>query len=1092
VSAALRVPILVVDDNPAKRLAIKAVLAPLGFPIVEADSGLAALRCVTDQDFAVILLDVCMPTMDGFETAALIRQRWQSEMTPIVFITAFGNDEILNVNRYAEGAVDFIFAPVEPEALRAKVSVFANLFTKAALLATRAQDVQTSADQLRLLTDAAPIGIFQTDVDNRYVYTNPRWSEITGMTAEQAAGRQWDVIIGLEQRAELVVESGDGSVDRAEVGRRFEIPRPGSASRIVLVTSVRIPDPDGGGAGWVGTVADVTAEAGAEVVLSRARDEATEASRLKSDFLANMSHEIRTPMNGVIGMTDLLLDTDLDARQRDYAQTVRNSGEALLTIIEDILDFSKVEAGKLEVEDIEFSVRTIVDDVMDLLAGPAQSKGLELVTMIDAAVPAVVSGDPGRLRQVLTNLIGNATKFTRSGEVVVKVAVAGDAGVDTVIRFEVSDTGDGISPDKLAVIFQPFVQADTSTSRRYGGTGLGLAISSQLVTLMGGDCGVSSQLGEGSTFWFTIHALSDLRHLTRHLSLSEEGLSDVLALIVDDNATQRNVLSGYLTDWGMTVTTADSSDAALRELRDAVAEERPFALALVDRSMPGMGGLELLVAIDADPALRTPVVVMAGFAQEGDLGDPAAFGARATLTKPIHREHLLASVRLALGLKVPDVAPADVTSKDSPSEVSGFEAGHLLLAEDNLINQKVAVAMLSGAGYSVDTVNNGAAAVKAAVARRYDAILMDCQMPVMNGYEATTAIRSSEGAGRRTPIIAMTASARREDRKRCLVGGMDSYLSKPLSKDALLAVVARSVRERAAAESPSGVAGGSVDPEIGQRTGDGSRLVPRQSGHILLVEDNPVSQRVAEAMLENLGFDVDVVSDGSKAVSVATAKPYRAILMDCQTPVLDGYQATGEIRRLEGTAAHTPVIAVTASSMKSAQRRCLEAGMDDVLVKPLSLQALAAVLSRWVPDRSDPTVIADGADWQPAAPKEAASSPRPVLDAEIVARLERLGQAAGEDLNGQLAGLFLADADARVSALREAVGAADAAAVVRSAHSLSGASASLGASDLARLCATMATDGNAGELAGGGELLEAIEAELGRVCSALVSPSLLR
>ena len=336
----------------------------------------------------------------------------------------------------------------------------------------------------------------------------------------------------------------------------------------------------------------------------------------------------------------------------------------------------------------------------------------------------------------------------------------------------------------------------------------------------------------------------------------------------------------------MEVTTADSSDAALRELQSAVAGERPFALALVDRSMPGMGRLELLVAIDADAALRTPVVVMTGFGQEGDPGDPAPFGACASLTKPIHRDDLLASLRLALGLKVLDVELAEVTSKGSPSEVSG--AGHLLLAEDNLINQKVAVAMLSGAGYSVDIVLNGAAAVKAAVARRYDAILMDCQMPVMNGYEATTAIRAREGAGRRTPIIAMTASARREDRRRCLAEGMDSYLSKPLSKDALLAVVARSVRKRAAAESPSAPAESRWTPEIGQRTGDGPRLVPRRSGHILLVEDNPVSQRVAEAMLENLGFEVDVVPDGSEAVTVATSKPYRAILMDCQTPVLDG------------------------------------------------------------------------------------------------------------------------------------------------------------------------------------------------------------
>jgi PAS domain S-box-containing protein len=339
-------PILVVDDNPAKRLALKAVLAPLGYSIVEADSGLAALRRVMSQDFAVILLDVCLPTMDGFETAALIRQRRQSELTPIIFITAFGNDEILNTNRYAEGAVDFIFAPVEPDELRAKVSVFANIFANATALARRARDVQTSADQLRLLTDAAPIGIFQTDNENRYVYTNPRWSKLTGIGPEEAAGQEWDSIAGWEQRPHVTTPSSHDAPRRAELSHRFEIRRPDSAMRIVLVTSVAVPDTNGGTAGWVGTVADVTAEAEAEAAMTKARDEATAASRLKSDFLANMSHEIRTPMNGVIGMTDLLLETDLDARQRDYAQTVRNSGEALLAIINDILDFSMIEAGK--------------------------------------------------------------------------------------------------------------------------------------------------------------------------------------------------------------------------------------------------------------------------------------------------------------------------------------------------------------------------------------------------------------------------------------------------------------------------------------------------------------------------------------------------------------------------------------------------------------------------------------------------------------------------------------------------------------------------------------------------------------------------
>jgi PAS domain S-box-containing protein len=667
------VTVLVVDDNAAKRLALRAVLLPLGCSIVEADSGLAALRCLMVQEFAVILLDVRMPVMGGFETAAHIRLRRQSEMTPIIFITAHGGDEIVT-DRFAEGAVDFLFAPVQPDELRAKVSFFANLFVRAQALAEQAREVQATADQLRLLTDAAPIGIFQTDAENRYVYTNPQWTEITGIRQVDAIGQRFDTIVSADQRAGIAAELTSGVGSRTELSHRFEISVPNSAPRIVLVNTRSMLHNDGETEGWVGTLADITAAAGAEAAMSAARDEATKASRLKSDFLANMSHEIRTPMNGVIGMTDLLLETDLGAVQRDYAQTVRNSGEALLTIINDILDYSKVEAGMLEIEDLEFDVRSVVDDVTDLLAGSAKAKGLELVVQLDSAVPAVVSGDPGRLRQVLTNLIGNAVKFTRDGEIVLRMSLAEIPGDDTVVRFEVSDTGDGMTEENLSLIFAPFVQADTSTSRRYAGTGLGLAISSQLVALMGGEIGASSTLGLGSTFWFTICV---------HTVASHSG--------------------------------------------------------------DGPGGLD------------------------GD-EDPAAI---ATASKAVHP------------------ANRDV----------GAPMGRLLLAEDNLINQKVAVAMLSGAGYQVDTVLDGAAAVLAAAAHPYDVILMDCQMPDLNGYEATAAIRAQEGADRHTPIVALTAGARQEDRERCLSAGMDGYLAKPIGKDALLALVARSMNKCAASIS---------------------------------------------------------------------------------------------------------------------------------------------------------------------------------------------------------------------------------------------------------------------------------------------------
>jgi PAS domain S-box-containing protein len=343
------VSILLVDDNTAKRLAIKAVLAPLGYNMVEADSGRAALRCAMAQDFAVILLDVVMPTMDGFETAAVLRMRHRSEMTPIIFVSALASHDILDAGRYVQGAVDFLFTPIRPVELRAKVSVFANLFIKGEVLARQARDAQADAAQSRSLTDAAPIGIFQTDTKHRYVYTNPRWSEITGISAEQAVGRHWDILGRSDHGADCVAELTEPSTDQTERAHRFSICRRGHAPQMVVETSKAISDSDGAWAGWVGTLADVTAEAGAEATLFKARERAADGWRLKSKMVTSMSHQIRTPINGFIGMTDLLLETELNGRQREYAQTARSSGEALLSIINDLLEFSKNDEVKVDI-----------------------------------------------------------------------------------------------------------------------------------------------------------------------------------------------------------------------------------------------------------------------------------------------------------------------------------------------------------------------------------------------------------------------------------------------------------------------------------------------------------------------------------------------------------------------------------------------------------------------------------------------------------------------------------------------------------------------------------------------------------------------
>ena len=513
-------------------------------------------------------------------------------------------------------------------------------------------------------------------------------------------------------------------------------------------------------------------------------------------------------------MTGLLLDTELTPEQREFADIVRSSGEHLLTVINDILDYSKIEAGKINLELIDFDLRTVVDATLELVAERAFGKGVNLACLVHADVPAVLRGDPGRLRQILINLVGNAIKFTEQGEVVVSVTVAHHTEAEATVRFEVHDTGIGLSSDAQGRFFQAFSQADSSTTRKYGGTGLGLAICKQLTERMGGQIGVDSQPGEGSTFWFTVQVGIQPQGTPSVPDPASRNLRGLQLCIVDDHSTNRRILESYAAKWGVRCLLAEDGLQALERLREAAAHGRACDLAIIDMQMPGMDGLELARAIKANPALAPiRLVQLTSQGQHGDATAAQAAGYVAYLTKPV-RESLLYQCLLAVVTPPAQVPPLEghsagrtarpmLVTRHSLAEANARATPKILVVEDNVVNQKVAVLMLEKLGYRVDLVANGLEALDALRRIPYAAILMDCQMPEMDGFAATADIRRCEAVGdwqvaigrsltsRHVPIIAMTANARQEDRDQCFAAGMDDYLSKPVQFKLLTEVLTR-------------------------------------------------------------------------------------------------------------------------------------------------------------------------------------------------------------------------------------------------------------------------------------------------------------
>jgi PAS domain S-box-containing protein len=683
-------------------------------------------------------------------------------------------------NRFSQGDHAVRIDPEGAPEVQLAAEAFNNMANNTERLIASLGQSESKNKLLATIVEQSSEAIWTKDLAGNITSWNSGAAAMFGYAPEEVMGRTLNV-------SASTAEDERGRMERLMAGEKFSydaraMTRSGTPIDIQVAVAPLLDD----GNECIGSIAvtrDVTQHKRSEEALRLAREAAEAANHAKSSFLARMSHEIRTPMNGVLGMTELLLETGLTSTQRKYAETVQRSGKNLLGIINDLLDFSKIEAGKLELEQVDLDLRRTIEDIVDLLAERAHAKGLELACNLPPGLTTLVRGDPLRLGQILTNLVGNAIKFTDEGSVVIRVAPVEETQDQAIMRFEVADTGVGISPEAQARIFDEFAQADGSTTRKHGGSGLGLAISKQLVEMMGGEIHVESALGAGSTFWFTASfekQASQPQPEPRSVPIGL--LTGVRVLMVESSAINRGILHQQMSNWEMSIRVAETPKQAVELLVQAAARSVPYDMALIDLGLPGMDALELARTIRARADIsRVRLVMLTRRHADSRAARDAGFDA--CLVKPVRQTVLYEClVNVMAGRTQEAVAAPAVSAQPLPRVPAGIR-GHILVVEDNLINQQVALGILQIQGYSVSVANNGKEALEAHAQGNFDLILMDCHMPEMDGFEATMEIRKREQAsdGRRVPIVALTANAMAQDREECLNAGMDDHLAKPFS-----------------------------------------------------------------------------------------------------------------------------------------------------------------------------------------------------------------------------------------------------------------------------------------------------------------------